>query len=53
MDQNTLERILEGLDILESALAMNDEDRIKIYGTKSLSIVIATIRRLVEVQNDL
>lgn len=53
MDQNTTERIIEGLDILETALAMNDEDRAVIYGTKSLSLIIAVIRKLVEAQNDL
>jgi hypothetical protein len=48
MDQNTIERICEGLDILTDALKMDDAARLKEYGTNSVFLIIAMIRRLVE-----
>lgn len=53
MDQNTMKRILEGLDILEEALSMDDAERLERFGTASLLLVLATIRRLMERSNDL
>lgn len=48
MDQNTTERICEGLDMLTDALKMDDATRLKEYGTDSVFLVINMIRRLVE-----
>lgn len=48
MDQNTIERICEGLDILSEALKLDDAQRLKLYGTRSLPLIIDMIRRLVE-----
>lgn len=47
MDQNTIDRINEGLDILAEALIMTDAERLTNFGTESLTQVIRTIRRLV------
>jgi hypothetical protein len=48
MDRNTIERILDGLDILSEALKMDDTQRLKEFGTDSLPLIINMIQRLVE-----